>query len=95
MTAKTKKFEDELKELEAIVSRIDSGELTLEESIGAFERGVMLVKALNGKLDEVERKVELLTRSAGGELRTAPFEESSDNDNQHPAGAKDDDETPF
>ncbi len=52
----------------------------------------MLVKALNQKLDEVERKVELLTRSAGGELRTAPFEESMD---EQPAGAKDDDETPF
>ena len=93
MSTKTKKFEDELKELETIVSQIDSGELTLDESIGAFERGVMLVKALNGKLDEVERKVELLTRSAGGELRTAPFETSSDD--EHPAGAKDDDETPF
>ena len=93
MSTKTKKFEDELKELETIVSQIDSGELTLDESIGAFERGVMLVKALNGKLDEVERKVELLTRSAGGELRTAPFEPSSDDEN--PAGAKDDDETPF
>jgi exodeoxyribonuclease VII small subunit len=95
MTTKTKKFEDELKELETIVSQIDSGELTLDESIGAFERGVMLVKALNGKLDEVERKVELLTRSAGGELRTAPFEPSSDNEDDNPAGAKDDDETPF
>ena len=95
MTTKTKKFEDELKELETIVSQIDSGDFTLEESIGAFERGVMLVKALNGKLDEVERKVELLTRSAGGELRTAPFEPSSDNENDNPAGAKDDDETPF
>jgi exodeoxyribonuclease VII small subunit len=93
MVTKTKKFEDELKDLEAIVSRIDSGELTLEESISAFERGVMLVKALNGKLDEVERKVELLTRSAGGELRTAPFEASPDDDNS--AGAEDDDETPF
>ena len=92
MTTKTKKFEDELKDLETIVSQIDSGELTLEESISAFERGVVLVKALNHKLDEVERKVELLTRSAGGELRTAVFEESID---EQPAGAKDDDETPF
>ena len=98
MTPKTKKFEDELKDLEAIVSQIDSGELTLEESISAFERGVMLVKALNGKLDEVERKVELLTRSAGGELRTASFEPSSEsekNENENSAGAEDDDETPF
>jgi exodeoxyribonuclease VII small subunit len=93
MTTKPKKFEDELKELEAIVSQIDSGELSLEESISAFERGVMLVKALNGKLDEVERKVELLTRSAGGELRTVPFEESPDD--EPPATSEDDDETSF
>ncbi len=39
-----KKFEDELKELEAIVARIDSGELSLEESIEAFERGIGLVR---------------------------------------------------
>jgi exodeoxyribonuclease VII small subunit len=97
MNPKPKKFEEELKDLETIVSQIDSGELTLEESIGAFERGVTLVKALNGKLDEVERKIELLTRSAGGELRTAPFESSSEteNENENSAGAKDDDETPF
>jgi exodeoxyribonuclease VII small subunit len=93
MTTKPKKFEDELKELEAIVSQIDSGELSLEESISAFERGVMLVKALNGKLDEVERKVELLTRSAAGELRTAPFEESPDEESS--AASEDDDETSF
>ena len=95
MSTKPKKFEEELKDLETIVSQIDSGELTLEESIGAFERGVMLVKALNGKLDEVERKVELLTRSAGGELRTTPFEPSPENETENSAGEKDDDETPF
>ena len=95
MSTKPKKFEEELKDLETIVSQIDSGQLTLDESIGAFERGVMLVKALNGKLDEVERKVEMLTRSAGGELRTAPFEPSSENENENSAGEKDDDETPF
>jgi exodeoxyribonuclease VII small subunit len=90
MAAKAKKFEDELKDLEAIVTRIDSGELTLEESIGAFERGIALVKALNRKLDDAERKIETLARDAGGELRTAEFEPGSRK------GAKDDEEeTPF
>jgi exodeoxyribonuclease VII small subunit len=93
MGTKTRKFEEELKDLEAIVNKIDSGELSLEESIGAFERGVVLVKGLNQKLDEVERRVELLTRGAGGELRTALFEENSDDSKD--AGAKDDDETHF
>jgi exodeoxyribonuclease VII small subunit len=71
-TAKPKKFEEELKDLEEIVGKIDSGELTLEDSIGAFERGVALVRSLNQKLDEIEKKVEVLSRNAQGDLRTAP-----------------------
>ncbi|MFZ0887675.1 MAG: exodeoxyribonuclease VII small subunit [Candidatus Binataceae bacterium] len=74
MTKSAAKFEDELKDLEAIVSRIDSGELSLEDSIAAFERGVALVGSLNRKLDEVEKKVEVLMRNAQGELKTAPLE---------------------
>ncbi len=78
MAAKAKKFEEELRDLEEVVTRIDSGELTLEESIAAFERGVGLVRSLNQKLDEVERKVEVLTRNAQGELERAPLAVSDD-----------------
>lgn len=74
MGAKGKNFEDELKDLEAIVGQLDSGDLALEEAIGAFERGVALVRSLNQKLDEIERKVEVLTRDAQGGLRSAPFD---------------------
>ena len=74
MAKNTRKFEEELQDLEAIVTRIDSGELSLEESIGAFERGVALVRSLNQKLDEGEKKVEVLTRDAQGELKTVPYE---------------------
>jgi len=69
-----RKFEDEMADLEAVVTRIDSGELSLEDSIGAFERGVALVRSLNQKLDEVDRRVEVLTRGPHGELKSAPFE---------------------
>ena len=74
MAAKEKKFEEEIKDLETLVNQIDSGELTLEESISAFERGVALVKSLNRKLDEVERKVELLTRNAEGGLESSSLD---------------------
>ena len=74
MAAKGRKFEEEVKDLEALVNQIDSGELSLEESISAFERGVALVKSLNQKLDEVERKVELLTRNSAGGLESSPME---------------------
>jgi exodeoxyribonuclease VII small subunit len=69
----SRKFEDELADLEAIVSQIDSGELSLEESISAFERGVALVRLLNQKLDEIERRVEVLTRDSRGELKRSPY----------------------
>ena len=74
MATSRRKFEDELKDLEGIVAQIDSGELSLEDSITAFERGVGLVRSLNQKLDEVERKVELLMRNAQGELKTTPYD---------------------
>ncbi len=74
MARNSRKFEEELADLEAIVAKIDSGELSLEESISAFERGVALVRSLNQKLDEVEKKVEVLVRDAQGELKTAPYE---------------------
>jgi exodeoxyribonuclease VII small subunit len=69
-----RKFEDELADLEGIVSEIDSGELSLEESIAAFERGVALVRSLNQKLDEVERRVEVLIRDSRGELKRSPYQ---------------------
>jgi exodeoxyribonuclease VII small subunit len=72
------KFEEQLENLESIVTRIDSGELSLEESIDAFERGVKLVRSLNHKLDEVERRVEVLTRGAGGDLKSSAYEGETD-----------------
>ncbi|HVA76491.1 MAG TPA: exodeoxyribonuclease VII small subunit [Candidatus Binataceae bacterium] len=94
MAAKTKKFEDELKDLETIVNQIDSGELSLDESIGAFERGVALVKSLTQKLDEVERKVEILTRDAEGKLVSEPLEDAEPPVKPRRAAA-DDDDIPF
>ncbi len=73
------KFEDQLAELEAIVARIESGERSLEESIADFERGVGLVRALNRRLDEAERRVEVLTRGPDGELISEPLGDEDEN----------------
>jgi exodeoxyribonuclease VII small subunit len=85
------KFEDQLENLEAIVTRIDSGELSLEESIEAFEHGVRLVRSLNHKLDEVERRVEVLMRGADGELKSTPYEGEGATTDVNGATKKDDD----
>ena len=95
MATKGRKFEDELKDLETLVSQIDSGELTLEESIGAFERGVALVKSLNQKLDEVERKVEMLTRDAEGQLQSVVLQAESEGGPRAAAADADDEDVPF
>ena len=59
-------FEDVLKELEGIVQRLESGSLSLEDSLGAFEKGIGLIRRLTGTLNDVERRVEVLLREDGG-----------------------------
>jgi exodeoxyribonuclease VII small subunit len=56
------KFEDALEKLEQIVRRMEAGEMTLDESLKAFEEGIRLVRFLNARLDDAERRVEVLLR---------------------------------
>ena len=73
-----KKFEQALEELEKLVERLESGDLSLEDSLGAFEEGVRLVKYCNQKLNEVERKIELLVKDKEGKLQLKPFGAGND-----------------
>jgi len=66
------KFEDALEKLEEIVRRMEAGEMTLEESLKAFEEGIKLSRLCAKKLDEADRRVELLLREEG-ELATRAF----------------------
>jgi exodeoxyribonuclease VII small subunit len=72
---KEKKFDAAMAELEAIVARLEAGELPLEEALAAFENGVALVRALNQRLSDAEGRVELLIRDADGKLRLQPLDE--------------------
>jgi exodeoxyribonuclease VII small subunit len=60
--------------LERVVAELESGQLTLEQSIEKFAEGVRIAKDASRKLDEAERRVELLVRDAGGEEEAVPFE---------------------
>ncbi|MDO9228728.1 MAG: exodeoxyribonuclease VII small subunit [Syntrophales bacterium] len=66
------KFEEALERLEEIVRRMEAGEMTLEESLKAFEEGIKLSRLCTKKLDEADRRVELLLREEG-ELVARPF----------------------
>lgn len=66
------KFEDALGRLEDIVRKMEAGDMSLEESLKAFEEGIKLARICSRKLDEAERRVEMLLKE-GDELVTKPF----------------------
>lgn len=67
------KFEEAYGKLEAIVKRLEEGNLTLEEALKAFEEGVRLARFCSRKLDEAEKKVEILLKESDGRLTAKPF----------------------
>lgn len=68
-------FEDALKRLEEVLDSLEHGNLSLEDSLKAFEEGVKLIRFCQEKLDEVERRVELLLKDEAGRFFTKPFPE--------------------
>lgn len=78
--AADKKFEDALQDLEDVVEKLDSGTLSLEKSLQAFEEGVALVRFLEEKLTDVEKRVEVLTRDNSGLFQTQSLETDEEGD---------------
>jgi exodeoxyribonuclease VII small subunit len=70
----TDSFEDSLAELEALVDRMESGDLTLDQSLQAFERGIALTRTCQQALQAAEQRVEILT----GDRADAPTEAFED-----------------
>jgi exodeoxyribonuclease VII small subunit len=70
-------FEQSLAELENIVARLESGELSLDESLKQFERGVQLTRRCQTALKQAEQKVEILLRKDGD-----PVEFNADPENE-------------
>ena len=70
------KFESALEDLERVVEQLETGALSLEDSLTAFEKGVGLVKFCNQKLNEVEKKIDFLVKDKEGKLQFKAFEES-------------------
>lgn len=68
-----KKFEDAMQRLEQIVQSLESGELSLEDSIKAFEEGMKLAKFCSGKLEEAEKKVTMLIKESDGKYVQTSF----------------------
>ena len=69
------RFEELLERLRATVEKLESGQLSLEDSLRVYEEGVRLHRQCNERLDAADRRIErLLEGEAAGAPRTAPFE---------------------
>lgn len=66
-------FEEALSRLEKIVSHLESGKTSLEDSLNLFEEGIGLSRQCHEKLKEAQKKVDILMESAKGDLMTEPF----------------------
>ena len=67
------KFEEAFRKLESIVKKLEDGNLSLEESLKAFEEGVRLSRFCSKKLDEAEKKVEILLKDSNGRVVPKSF----------------------
>ena len=67
------RFEDTFKKLETIVNKLESGDLSLEDSVKLFEEGMRLSRLCSERLAEVQKRVEILLKSEEGELQSQPF----------------------
>ena len=73
-STKTPDFETALSELEALVEKMERGDLSLDESLRQFERGVQLTRSCQQALKEAEQKVQVLLEK-DGQITLEPFED--------------------
>ena len=69
-----KSFEDALDELKVIIEKLEGGKLSLEDSLTLFEKGTQLINLCHKKLNEVEKKIEILVEGTNGEVTRKEFD---------------------
>ena len=80
-------FEKSLERLETIVREMEGGEISLDKMMKDFEEGMTLVKLCSAKLNEVERKIEILVKK-NGETVSEPFAMPADDSDHEPDATK-------
>lgn len=66
-------FEDNLKELENIVKALEDGDVSLNDMLALFEKGIKLTKSCNETLNNAEQKITMLVKGMNGEMNEQPF----------------------
>ena len=76
MARKSNEFEKSFQQLEEIVKRLEAEELPLDEALQLFEEGIRLSRFCHQRLEEVEKKIELILADAKGQPRVEPFDDA-------------------
>lgn len=76
--SKNKSFEESLDELEKIANNLENGDLGLDEAINEFEKGIKLSKECSEKLDEAEKRINILVQGENDELKEEKFIQSEE-----------------
>lgn len=71
---KTVSFEENLKELENIVKKLENGDISLDEMLELYEQGIARTKECNSQLKNAEQKISILEKNSFGEIEEKPFE---------------------
>ncbi len=75
MAEETKKtFEESLNELEKVAQNLEKGDLSLEQAIAEFEKGMKLSKECSEKLEEAEKRIHILVQADSGEIEEKDFQ---------------------
>ena len=82
--AQPARFEEALRELEELVESLEQGDLTLEESLARFERGVKLARECRDSLAAAEQRVQVLLADESGDESLAPFATGSESGSAEP-----------
>ena len=86
-----KSFEKSMAELEKIVEKMEEGELSLNESLALFEKGVRLARFLREELDKAEKKISILLEDEDGAIKEEPFSLSDEEADENSGGDKEPD----
>lgn len=76
-----KNFEEALAELEQILADVESGEVTLEDSLVKYERGQFLIQHCRVVLEQAEKQIEILSKTADGDLQATPQQPPPEQEN--------------
>ena len=82
-TRRPNEFEKAFQNLEKIVQRLEGEEMPLDESLQLFEEGIRLSRFCHQRLEEVEKKIELILADAKGQPVTEPFEDEEMHEELH------------